>query len=426
MLRGYRWKIVALLFCSCFINYIDRAAMGVAAPFIVKEFHFTPVMMGMIFAAFFFSFPVFNIVGGYLADSYGPKKTLVVAMIFWSIFACAPAIAWGFASFMVFRILFGIGEGPYGPAWNKMINNWFPATERARAKSRADCGFSLGVALSGPIVGLISLQWSWRVSFVVLTAMGFAWTLLWIRVAKDQPSQHPKVTPEELAIIQQTKTVSSSVLAKRSVSFYMRQPVIIAVALAYFSYSYANFFFMTWFPSYLVMERHLSIKNMTIVSVIPWAVGVPGLLVGGFISDYLAKKFGNPILARRVVIAVGLMAAAITIGFTGLAGTVISAVALMSIGIFCLRIADCNFGVAVLDSVEPDRVGGVEGFVHAISNVPGIIAPSVTGILVQVTHQFTSAYLLAGGILILGSLGVALFAKPIREMVPEAAMIARP
>ena len=130
-----------------------------------------------------------------------------------------------------------------------------------------------------------------------------------------------KVTPEELAIIRQTKTVSvsSTVMAKHSVFFYIRQPVVLAVSLGYFSYSYATFFFMTWFPSYLVMARHLSIKDMSLVSVIPWAVGTPGYLVGGFISDYLAKKLGNPILARRVIMSVALMGGAITIGFAGLA-----------------------------------------------------------------------------------------------------------
>jgi ACS family hexuronate transporter-like MFS transporter len=256
--------------------------------------------------------------------------------------------------------------------------------------------------------------------------MGFAWTLLWIYVAKDQPTQHPKVTPEELAIIRQTKIVSSPVLSNHSVFFYIRQPVIIAVALGYFSYAYATFFFMSWFPSYLVMARHLSIKDMSIVSAIPWAVGTAGYLVGGFITDYLVKKFGNPILACRVVIAVGLMAGAITLGCAGLAGTATSAVALMSIGILCIHTTGSIFWVTVQHSVEPGRVGGVGGFIHAISNISGIFAPSVTGILVQVTHKFTSAFLLVGGILVLGSLTVAVFAKPIREMVPEAAMIARP
>ena len=98
----------------------------------------------------------------------------------------------------------------------------------------------------------------------------------------------------------------------------------------------------------------------------------------------------------------------------------------MSIGILCIHAAGSNFWAAVQDSVEPGRVGAVGGFMHAFSNISGIFAPSITGILVQVTHKFTTAFLLAGAILVLGSLCVALFAKPIRELVPEAAMTARP
>lgn len=401
--------------CGSFINYVDRASLGIAAPFIVKEFHFTPATMGTIFSAFFFSYALFNFVGGYLSDIFGPKKTLAVAMVVWSIFAGAPALAWGVGSFIVFRILFGMGEGPQGSVCNKMVNNWFPPTERARAKGTSDTGFSLGAALSGPIVGLIALRWSWRISFLVITLMGLAWTAIWLKMAADKPAQHPKVTPEELAEIQQTKIATSTVSSERPVSFYMKQPIILSVSLAYFAFAYSTYFFMTWFPSYLVMARNLSIKNMAIVNVIPWALGASGYIFGGTISDYLVRKRGDAISARRTVIAIAMTGAAISVGLCGLATTATSAVALMSVGILCLHIPNPCFWATVQDSVAPNRVGGVGGFVHFISNTAGIFAPSITGLIVQRTHQFTSAFLIAGGLAIVGALAVAIFAKPIHD-----------
>lgn len=358
LIKKYRWKIVTLMGSGSFINYVDRASLGVAAPFIVKEFHFTPATMGTIFSAFFLSYALFNFVGGYLSDIFGPKKTLAVAMVFWSIFAGAPALAWGLGSFIVFRILFGMGEGPQGSVCNKMVTNWFPPTERARAKGTCDSGFSLGAALSGPIVGLIALRYSWRISFLVITVMGLVWTAIWLKMVTDKPSDHPKVTPEELAEIQQKRISTSMVSSDRPVSFYMKQPIILSVALAYFAFAYSTYFFMTWFPSYLVMARNLSIKNMAIVSVIPWALGATGYIFGGTVSDYLVRKRGDAIFARRIVITVALTGAAISVGLCGLATTATSAVALMSIGILCLHFANPCFWAMVQDSVASNRVEG--------------------------------------------------------------------
>lgn len=415
MFKKYRWNVLAIMSCGSFLNYVDRASLAIAAPFIVKEFHFTPMMMGTIFSAFFFCYAFFNFIGGYLSDIYGPKKTLAVAMVVWSVFAGAPALAWSFSSFIVFRILFGIGEGPQGSVSNKMVNNWFPSTERARAKGTSDCGFSLGAALAGPVVGLIALRWSWRISFLILTVAGLVWTVIWLKYVTDSPAQHPKVSSAELAEIQHKKISASPLATGHSVLFYMKQPVIIAVSIAYFAFAYSTYFFMTWFPSYLVMARHLSIKNMSIVSVIPWGLGALGYVFGGTLSDYLVKKGKEPIMARRIVIATCLLGASVSIVLCGFATTATTAVALMSIGILCLHFANPCFWATVQDSVAPNRVGGVGGFVHFVSNIAGIFAPSITGLIVQRTHQFTSAFLVAGILCISGGLTVAFFAKAIRE-----------
>lgn len=147
-MTGYRWKVLAILVSGSFINYIDRASLSIAAPYVMKEFGFSPARMGIVFSSFFFSYALFCFVGGYLSDIYGPRRTIAFAMVAWSVFAAGPAIAWGFISMMVFRVLFGAGEGPIGSVSNKMVNNWFPATERAKAKGISDAGMPLGAAVS--------------------------------------------------------------------------------------------------------------------------------------------------------------------------------------------------------------------------------------------------------------------------------------
>jgi ACS family hexuronate transporter-like MFS transporter len=387
----------------------------------MKEFHFSPAQMGIIFSSFFFSYAIFCFVGGYLSDVYGPKKTIAFAMLAWSLFAGAPAIAWGFGSLLVFRVLFGAGEGPIGSVSNKMVNNWFPATERAKAKGISDSGMSMGAALSGPIVGLIAVRFGWRISFVLLTILGFLWTAFWFKIASDRPRQSSKVSPQELEKIEQGQTLSVNVTEKKPLFYYIKQPVILSIIVVFFATNYVTYFFLTWFPSYLVMARNLSVKNMSIVSIIPWLLGALGYVIGGSLSDHLVKRGTNPIAARKVVISIFMTGAAVSVGLCGFASSVTAAVTLMSIGIFCAYLATPCYWATIQDSVRSESVGGVGGFVHFLSNLAGIFAPSITGFIVQGTGHFTSAFVATGVLALVGALVVAIFAKPIGYTSHQAA-----
>jgi ACS family hexuronate transporter-like MFS transporter len=407
--------------CGSMINYIDRASLSIAAPYVMKEFHFSPAQMGIIFSSFFFSYAVFCFVGGYLSDIYGPKKTIALAMVAWSLFAAGPAIAWGFISMIIFRVLFGAGEGPIGSVSNKMVNNWFPATERAKAKGISDSGMSIGAAVSGPIVGLIAVQFGWRVSFFVLAILGLLWTTLWLKIATDLPRQNSRVSPGELDLIGKGQIISAGVDAKQSLLYYLKQPIILSIIVVFFATNYITYFFLTWFPSYLVMAHNLSIKNMSIVSVIPWLLGAVGYISGGIISDHLVKRGHEPVFARKIVISVAILGAAIAVALCGFTTSATPAVVLMSIGIFCAYLATPCYWAIIQDSVRSSSVGRVGGFVHFLSNLAGIFSPSITGFIVQATGNFTSAFVLTGILAAVGALTVACFAKPIRASAAAAA-----
>lgn len=420
-LRKYRWVILGLMVALTFINYIDRASLSIAAPYIMEEFDLDAAQMGLLFSAFFVSYAVFCFFGGYVSDIWGPKKTISIAIILWSFFAAAPALAWGFASLFVVRIIFGAGEGPVSSVTNKMINNWFPATERAKAKGITDTGMSLGAALAGPIVGLIAVQFGWRVSFVVLMVLGLIWFLFWRKMVTDRPRDHPKVSSAELEEIESGQVTTAQVGERIPLSFYIRQPIILATVVAFFATNYATYFFLTWFPSYLVMARDLSVQNMAIVSVIPWLFGAVGYSAGGFLSDYLVKRLGDLVKARKIVIATCLAGAAVSISMCGLVTTTTWAVLLMSFGIFFAYLATPSYWAIIQDSVASSSVGRVGGFVHFLSNTAGIFAPSITGFIVQASGSFASAFILTGGLAIAGSVLVAVFGRPMRQFTSTSA-----
>ena len=163
-----RSLVLVMLFLAGVINYLDRSALSVAAPFIQKDFGLNAGEMGLIFSSFFVGYAAFNFVGGWAADRYGAKTTLLVAMVLWSLFSGLTVLALGFASLFLIRVLFGMGEGPLSVTTSKMVNTWYAPDKRARVLGVSMAGTPLGGAISGPVVGIIAVTYGWKESFIVI------------------------------------------------------------------------------------------------------------------------------------------------------------------------------------------------------------------------------------------------------------------
>jgi MFS transporter, ACS family, hexuronate transporter len=406
-----RWTLVWLLFVGGAISYLDRAALSITAPLITKELHLDPAQLGIVFSSFFVGYALFCFVGGYCADRFGPRRVLTVSMLVWSLFCGLTAATVGIASLLLVRVIFGMGEGPFCANINKLVSNWFPRRQQASAIGIANSGQSLGAALAGPVVGFIALSAGWRLSFVIISVVGVLWVIAWLMLAKDKPSIAPDTDAAgdtHAAHAAQTAPPKLAAIAPAApLREYLLRPAILATAFAFFGYAYILYFFLSWFPTYLTTAHHLSIQKMAIVSVIPWAVGATGLVVGGLVCDWLFRKTGRAIFARKVVLIGSLGAGAVCIAVTGTVTDLTSAVTLMAIGVFFMYASYNTYFAIVLDTVEKDRVGAIGGFVHFIANLAGIVAPALTGFLVQWSGNFRSAFLLTGAIALAGALLVA-------------------
>ncbi|EIW20054.1 MULTISPECIES: MFS transporter [Pelosinus] len=415
MFKKYRWNIVLMLFLGNALNYVDRTAMSVALPILNKRFELTPFESGLILSSFFVGYALFNFVGGYLSDKVGPKKVMGSAMVVWSLFCGLTAGAYNFVSLLIVRLFFGFGEGPITATTNKTMNNWIPVKERATAVGICNGGAPVGGALSAPIVAFASLAWGWEATFIILGVIGFIWALVWWKVSADKPEDHPMVSKEEVAEINAGRIEiastepTASAQVKVSLLSIIKQKRIFALLLGMFGYNYTLFFFLTWFPTYLVDARHLSIKEMGFAAMIPWIAGAIGQLLGSIIIDYIYRKTGKLLFSRKVVLVTCLMLAALCVGLTGFVNDVVSAVSLMTVGICFLYLQATTYWAIIQDIVPRDRVGGTSGFIHAMANVSGILGPSITGWLVQTTGQYTSAFVLAASLAMIGALAVAFF-----------------
>ncbi|MDW5500201.1 MFS transporter [Pseudomonas lundensis] len=416
MFKSKRWNIVFLLSLGGAINYMDRSAFAIAAPMFASDLQLTPGELGIIFSSFSIGYALFNFVGGYASDRFGPKLVFAVSMAFWSFFCGLIGMAMGFASMLVIRVLFGAGEGPFAATLNKMVNNWFPRREIGSAIGVATAGNPLGGAVAGSIMGTLVLVIGWRMAFVAIALLGFVWLAFWIKIAKDRPEQHASITPEELALIQQGQQGDDEEIDESSLplSFYIKQPTILATAFAFFGLNYILFFFLSWFPSYLSTSQHLSLKDMSIVSVIPWLLGSVGMALGGYLCDCLVRKTGNALLSRKVVLVICLGASAIFVICVGNVTSATSAVTLMACGIFFLYLSATTYWGILQDTVARKNMGAVGGVVHATANVAGILGPIVTGYIIQWTGAYNTAFFIAGGVAVLGAISVAIFVKPLR------------
>lgn len=424
----YRWVVMMVDFLCLGLNYADRAAISVAAPFIIKEFGFSKAEFGIILSIFFFGYAPFNWVGGYLADKVGPRRVMAVAVAWWSLFTALTAVGFGFVSFLIIRFLFGFGEGPQATVTAKAMANWFPKRELGRAIAIANSSTPLGGAIAAPIVVaiLVATANNWRVAFVVLGIVGLLFALGWYVAVRDTPAVHPWVSSAEVREISDDQVDPAPTVGRESplpgLLRFIREPVVISTALAFFGYAWVLYTFLSWFPVYLTDAQHVKLSSLAWAGAVPWLGGFVGTVAGGLLTDWLARRTGNAPGTRKGIIVVCLLLTAALMGISMLAGTVLAAVALMSAVVFCLYLTGAQYWALIADLVPGQRYGGVVGFVHFIANCAGIAAPFVVGLLVDRTHSWPLTFGVASAICAAGALALLAFGNTRRLQAIVAAM----
>lgn len=415
MFKNYRSVVALLLFFAGMLNYLDRAALSVMAPLVKKDLSIDDAQMGILFSCFFIGYCLFCFLGGWGADRFGPRKVFGWAAAIWSLFCGATALAGTFAHLLIVRVLFGIGEGPMGTTTNKSISNWFPRKEVGRAVGFTNAGQPLGAAVAAPVVGLVGLHFGWRVSFIVIAVLGFVWLGFWLLLFRDKPEQHPRVTESERSMIKAqrpaTRAAGSAAAQTTKLWHYVFSLPVLGVAAAFFCFNYIQYFFLSWLPSYLTDFQHLDIKSMSLIGILPWLGATIGFIGGGLISDALFRRTGNFLQSRKLVIFSGLAVAALCVMLTAWAGSVTSAVSLITVAsVFAYMTPQACWSL-LQDIVPAERIGTAGGFVHLLANLAGILSPGITGFLIQYGGGYSSAFLLASALALTGMAMLAVFVR---------------
>ncbi|SDT21393.1 MFS transporter [Microlunatus soli] len=419
-----RWILIGLAFAAIAINYIDRANLSVALPYMDKDLGLDPAASGLVLGAFFWTYALCQLPLGWLVDRLGARTMFAAAVAWWSIFTAATVLARGFGSLFGLRLLLGVGEAGAFPAATKMVEEWFPRRERGIASGIYDSGARGGTLLSIPIVTALIAALGWKGSFIVTGSLGLVWVIIWLW-AYHSPIKHRWISEAELAYIKaggarvdpDQQEVDHDRPAVRWRDLFTNRTVW-GMAIGFGCQSYVIYFFITWFPSYLVEERHFSLLELGIWGTVPGFVAFLGNFLGGWVSDALVRRGHSVTVARKSCIIAGMLGSAV-IGFVGLVPSAVLALVLLSFSFGCVTFATSSI-VALPADVAPtsgaSMAGSIQGFQNGIANLAGIASPAVIGALYGLTGSFGWGLASAAFVAVAGCVVYLIVVGPIRPM----------
>jgi ACS family hexuronate transporter-like MFS transporter len=419
-----RYRVFAMNFTASLINYGDRVALSVAAPFILAEFHFAPALWGVILSAFFWTYSPFALLGGFMVDRIGIRKAYAICMLVWSLTIPLTAAAWNASSLIVARLLFGAGEGPQAPISTTLTANWFPKRQTSTMLNLAQSGTTIGPIIATPLVVWASTTMGWRPTFVILGGFGVLWSVAWWFIARDRPADHPRTDAAERAYItadhDTTDTATSGPDTTPRFWSLLRQPHVLPLSIAFFAYSWVLFMFLTWYPTYLVSARAVRKTDLGAIATIPWIAATAGLIIGGLVADRLVTRTGSLVQPRKWMIIGCLTVVAVCFGPSPFVRSPTLALVLVCVAIFFL-LASYQYQALIVALPAPSYTGRLAGTIQMCSTLAGILAPIVTGAVVQTTGSYTPAFLIGAALALTGALAILIL---LRRPQPDPAPVA--
>jgi MFS family permease len=421
-----RYGVLGFACALSMITYLDRVCFGTVAPYLQGEFGISDEQKGMLFTAFALAYAMFEVPSGWLGDVFGPRKTLIRIVLWWSFFTAMTGCIWnftldsgyrlslpflgsiplllnGFLLMLLVRFLFGMGEAGAYPNIARAFHNWFPFTERGSAQGAVWMAGRFAGGVTPWIVALLIFETTaadgrrishWRHEFWIFGLLGLIWCTVFWRWFRDRPEQKAAVNKAELALIQAGGSKWEAGHADVPWRRLLTSVNLWALCLMYFCASYGWYFNITWLPGYLTEHYGVSKESESwgtlkfgLMAGAPLLVGSLACLLGGLLTDFIIRKTGNRKWGRR---------------FCGLLGHSICAVCYLAASyarnpwLFVLAIAlaafwnDLTMGAswAICLDIGKRCSGIVAGCMNTIGNLGGALAGFITG---MVLSRFTSA-----------------------------------
>jgi MFS family permease len=405
--------VLGLICLMYLITYIDRVNVSTAAGAFQKELGLSNTQVGLVFSMFAYPYLLFQVIGGWVGDRFGARRTLTICGLIWAAATIATGLVSGLAAMLVARFFLGFGEGATFPTATRAMANWTSPTRRGFAQGITHSFARLGNAITPPLVAWLIIAFSWRFSFVLLGCVSFLWVMAWLFYFRDNPSDHKAITREELAVL--------PAFAQRH-----EQPVIpwgplikrmAPVTVVYFCYGWTLWLFLSWLPSYFLHSYSMNLKDSAIFAGGVFFAGVVGDTAGGLISDWLLRRSGNLRVARcRMVMIAMLLALASLVPVLMFHDVTVSAISL-SLGFFFAEITIGPMWAIPMD-IAPKYSGTASGLMNTGSALAAIISPVIGGWIIDVTGNWELPFLGSMILMLVGAI-LTIFMHPERRLAGE-------
>ncbi|AIZ41852.1 MULTISPECIES: MFS transporter [Cellulophaga] len=419
-----RYGILAMVFLTVVINYLDRSNISVAAFALSEDLDLSSVQMGFIFSAFAWTYAILQIPGGFMADKIKTRVLYSVIMALWSIATLVQGMANSFVSLLGLRATIGVFEAPSYPTNNVIVTRWFPEKERASAIAIYTSGQFLGLAFLTPVLTAIQSYLGWRGLFYVSGAIGLVWAVLWYVLYRD-PKEHATMNQEEIDYIaeggglidgvsdtdKKEKVEKFSWSDLREVFSYRK---LWGLYIGQFCLGTIIIFFLTWFPTYLVKYRGLDFLESGFLASIPFLAAFFGVLLSGFTSDFLIKRGYTVEIARKLPIICGMLLSTAIIGANYTDDTFL-VILFLSIAFFGNGLASIAW--VFISLMAPKKLIGLTGGAfNFIGGLAGIVVPVIIGYLVK-DGDFKPALFFIGAIALLGFISYTFIVGKVERIV---------
>lgn len=405
-----RYYILALITLVLTLATGDRATLSVAGSTMQTDLNISSVEIGYLFSAFSWAYVISMTPAGWISDKFGSKRTLFWGIFLWSIMT----VVMGFVSYVTFivpallilRFLLGVCESPVGPSAGRIIAAWFPSSERGIAGAIFNSAQYVSLAIFTPLMAWLCAIFGWEHVFIVMGVIGIIVALTWIKFY-HVPTRHPGINEQEMSYIREggglveldSHAARDINRGKKGASLkdiveLFKSKMLVGIFIGQYCITSITWFFMTWFPIYLVKERGFTILHAGFMASIPALFGLAGGIISGVVSDSLLRKTGNLTLARKIPITFGLTLSASMI-LCNYVESEFWVITFMSAAFFGKGFG--SLGWAVIADTAPKEIVGISGGIfNSIGNAAGIITPVVIGYIIHETGSFSQALIYVG------------------------------
>jgi len=386
-----RWTIVWLLFAASLINYFDRQILSYSLPLLATDFNLSPRQQGLVSSAFFWTYALLQVPIGLCADRLNLRWLYAGAFALWSLAQGLTGFAGSLAMLIGCRMLLGVGESIYLVGGTKVVSLFFPLSQRGLPCGLFDAGTRTGLVLEGLTIGWLLQTYGWRTTFGIVGFAALVWLGPWFlatparmhSVPANGEAFRPRLSFERFWI--QFGTQFSTLLRNRD---------YLGVLLGFFCFDYFWYLLLTWLPSYLVNVRHLTILKAGIYASLPFLVFAVCQPSGGWIADRLIRRGWDPARTRKGIISAAFLSGLLIIPAAYASSP--GASLLFFMGACLVGLSTANQMVLLQSCTTSDKLGLAVGVYNLVGNIAGILAPIVTGFVVEMTGgSYTPAFLLA-------------------------------